>query len=104
MQELLGGRFGEMSTLMNYMHQSVAIRAKKKIGPFYELVASITAEELGHVELVAATINGLLDQTPTVPIPWTRRTWRGAAESSTALHPGRARPPRGQLAGPALVG
>ena len=56
-QELMGGRFGEMSTLMNYMHQSVAIRAKKKIGPFYELVASITAEELGHVELVAATIN-----------------------------------------------
>ena len=63
-QELMGGRFGEMSTLMNYMHQSVAIRAKKKIGPFYELVASITAEELGHVELVAATINGLLDQAP----------------------------------------
>jgi Mn-containing catalase len=46
-QELMGGRFGEMSTLMNYMHQSVAIRAKKKIGPFYELIASITAEELG---------------------------------------------------------
>jgi Mn-containing catalase len=63
-QELMGGRFGEMSTLMNYMHQSVAIRAKKKIGPFYELIASITAEELGHVELVAATVNGLLDQVP----------------------------------------
>jgi Mn-containing catalase len=63
-QELLGGRFGEMSTLNNYLHQSAAMRAKKQLGPFYELVASITAEEVGHVELVAATINALLDQAP----------------------------------------
>ena len=53
-QELLGGRFGEMSTLMNYLHQSVAFKEKKKLRPFYELVASITAEEVGHVELVSA--------------------------------------------------
>ena len=63
-QELLGGRFGEMSTLNNYLHQSTAMRAKKQLGPFYELVASITAEEVGHVELVAATINALLDKAP----------------------------------------
>src|SRR5215216_7674432 len=63
-QELLGGRFGEMSTLNNYLHQSVAMKAKKQLGPFYELVASITAEEVGHVEAVAATINALLDQAP----------------------------------------
>ena len=63
-QELLGGRFGEMSTLNNYLHQSTAMRAKKQLGPFYELVASITAEEVGHVELVAATINALLDAAP----------------------------------------
>ena len=63
-QELLGGRFGEMSTLNNYLHQSTAMRAKKQLGPFYELVASITAEEVGHVELVATTINALLDQAP----------------------------------------
>ena len=54
-QELLGGRFGEMSTLNNYLHQSTAMRAKKQLGPFYELVASITAEEVGHVEVVAGT-------------------------------------------------
>lgn len=60
-QELLGGRFGEMSTLMNYMHQSVAFREKEKLRPFYDQVASITAEELGHVELVTATINLLLE-------------------------------------------
>lgn len=62
-QELLGGRFGEMSTLNNYLHQSFGFKEKKKLAPFYELVASITAEELGHVELVATTINMLLEGT-----------------------------------------
>jgi Mn-containing catalase len=68
-QELLGGRFGEMSTLNNYLHQSVAFKQKKQLRPFYELVASITAEEVGHVELVAATINALLDQAPSSDDP-----------------------------------
>ena len=56
-QELLGGKFGEMSTLNNYMYQSFNFRGKKKLKPFYDLVASITAEEFGHVELVSNTIN-----------------------------------------------
>lgn len=56
-QELMGGKFGEMSTLNNYMFQSFNFRGKKKLKPFYNLVASITAEEFGHVELVANTIN-----------------------------------------------
>ena len=56
-QELLGGKFGEMSTLNNYMYQSFNFRGKSKLKPFYDLVASITAEEFGHVELVANTIN-----------------------------------------------
>lgn len=60
-QELLGGRFGEMSTLNNYLHQSFAFKEKEKLAPFHELVSSITAEELGHVELVSTTINMLLE-------------------------------------------
>ncbi|WP_316570195.1 manganese catalase family protein [Neobacillus sp. YIM B06451] len=56
-QELMGGKFGEMSTLNNYMFQSFNFRGKKKFKPFYDLIASITAEEFGHVELVANTIN-----------------------------------------------
>jgi Mn-containing catalase len=56
-QELLGGKFGELSTLNNYLFQSFNFRSKKQLRPFYDLVASITAEELGHVELVANTIN-----------------------------------------------
>ena len=44
---LLGGKYGEMSTLSNYMFQSFNFRSKSKLRPFYSLVASITAEELG---------------------------------------------------------
>ncbi len=53
LQELLGGKYGEMSTLNNYMFQSFNFRSKSKLRPFYSLVAAITAEELGHVELVS---------------------------------------------------
>jgi Mn-containing catalase len=56
-QELLGGKYGEMSTLNNYMFQSFNFRGKKKLKPFYDLLASITAEEFGHVELVSTAIN-----------------------------------------------
>src|SRR5947208_1839579 len=60
-QELMGGRFGEMSTFNNYFTQSMNMRGKKSIAPFYELVANITAEELGHIQLVGAAINSLLN-------------------------------------------
>ncbi|MEA2711602.1 MAG: Mn-containing catalase [Phycisphaerales bacterium] len=60
-QELMGGRFGEMSTFNNYFTQSMNLRGKPKLGAFYELVANIAAEELGHIELVGAAINSLLN-------------------------------------------
>lgn len=60
-QELLGGRFGEMSTLMNYMYQSFNFRGREKLRPFYALIANIATEELGHIELVSASINSLLN-------------------------------------------
>lgn len=59
-QELLGGKFGEMSTFMNYTFQSFNFRARQKARPFYDLVANIAAEEFGHIELVSATINSML--------------------------------------------
>jgi Mn-containing catalase len=59
-QELMGGRFGEMSTLMNYTFQSFNFRGRQGARPFYDLVANIAAEEFGHIELVAATINTML--------------------------------------------
>jgi Mn-containing catalase len=59
-QELMGGRFGEMSTLMNYTFQSFNFRNKKGARPFFDLIANIAAEEYGHIELVAVAINTML--------------------------------------------
>lgn len=66
LQELLGGKYGEMSTLGNYMFQSFNFRSKSKLKPFYSLVASITAEELGHVELVSNGV-AMLNNGPDIP-------------------------------------
>ncbi|MBE7200087.1 MAG: manganese catalase family protein [Parafilimonas terrae] len=72
LQELLGGKYGEMSTLGNYMFQSFNFRNKSKLRPFYSLVSSIFAEELGHVELVSTGIamlnNGPGDDTEEVDL------------------------------------
>jgi Mn-containing catalase len=59
-QELLGGRFGEMSTFMNYTFQSWNFRNRQGARPFYDLLANIAGEEFGHMELVAVTINTML--------------------------------------------
>ena len=59
-QELLGGKFGEMSTLMNYPFQSFNFRGRNRLRPFYDLISNIAAEEYSHIEMVSATINLLL--------------------------------------------
>src|SRR5918993_797580 len=74
-QELLGGKYGEMSTLMNYTFQSFNFRGRTKLRPFYDLIANIAAEEYGHIELVSYTINMLL----------TGSTTRGTDPSTTPL-------------------
>jgi Mn-containing catalase len=74
-QELLGGRFGEMSTLMNYTYQSFNFRGRAEWRPFYDLIANIAAEEFAHVELVAYAINLLI----------TGVTPRGSDPSKTPL-------------------
>lgn len=62
-QELLGGKFGEMSTLMNYTYQSFNFRGRARLRPFYDLLSSIAGEEYGHIEAVSYTINLLLTGT-----------------------------------------
>ena len=64
-QELLGGKFGEMSTLMNYTFQSFNFRGRSKLRPFYDLISNIAAEEYSHIELVSYTINMLLSGSTT---------------------------------------
>jgi hypothetical protein len=67
-QELMGGRFGEMSTLMNYTFQSFNFRDRDRLRPFYDLVANIAAEEYGHIELVGATIGAMLGGAETAEV------------------------------------
>ena len=63
-QELLGGKFGEMSTLMNYTFQSFNFRGRsKEYRPFYDLISNIAAEEYSHLEAVTCAINLLLTGT-----------------------------------------
>ena len=62
-QELLGGKFGEMSTFMNYTFQSFNFRGRREMRPFYDLIANIATEEYGHIELVSYAINLLLTGT-----------------------------------------
>ncbi len=59
-QELLGGKFGEMSTLMNYTFQSFNFRGRKHFRPFYDLISNIAAEEYSHIEAVTCAINLML--------------------------------------------
>ena len=56
-QELPGGQFKEMSTLMNYTFQSFNFRGREEKRPFYDLSANIAAEEFAPIELVAYAIN-----------------------------------------------
>ena len=59
-QELMGGRFGEMSTLMNYTFQSFNFRNRQGALTLLRPDREHRAEEYGHIELVAATINSML--------------------------------------------
>ncbi len=93
-QELLGGKFGEMSTFMNYTYQSFNFRNRRGARPFYDLLASIAAEEFGHIELVATAINTMLtpaagdpagEGTPLGGVKGTRNTQQFLAGGASAL-------------------
>jgi Mn-containing catalase len=62
LQEGLGGQFGEMRTMMQYLFQSFNFRGKAK--PYRDLIQGVGIEEISHVELLATTINQLLDGSP----------------------------------------
>jgi Mn-containing catalase len=84
-QELMGGKFGEMSTLMNYTFQSFNFRNRQGARPFYDLIANIAAEEYGHIELVAAAINTMLTGTSIEDLPTARNTQQFIAGGKSAL-------------------
>lgn len=59
LQETLGGRFGEMRTMMQYFFQSSNFRGNQK--QYRDLLRGVFLEEISHVELVQTTINKLLN-------------------------------------------
>ncbi|MGN7313380.1 manganese catalase family protein [Alkalicoccobacillus gibsonii] len=60
LQEILGGHYGEMRTMMQYFFQSSNFRGKDK--QFRDVLRGVFLEEIAHVELVQNTINALLDE------------------------------------------
>src|SRR5215210_6243020 len=62
LQEGLGGQFGEMRTMMQYLFQSFNFRGDAH--PYKDLIQGIGVEEISHVELIATTIAHLLDGSP----------------------------------------
>ena len=85
-QELMGGKFGEMSTLMNYTFQSFNFRGRAEYRPFYDLIANIAAEEYAHVELVAYAVNLLLTGTTPRGEDPTKTPLEGVKDARLSYH------------------
>lgn len=62
LQEGLGGQFGEMRTMMQYLFQSFNFRGNAT--PYLDLIQGVGVEEISHVELITKTISRLLDGAP----------------------------------------
>ena len=63
LQEGLGGQFGEMRTMMQYLFQAMNFRGPAA-KPYRDLLQGIGTEEIAHVELIGTTISRLLDGSP----------------------------------------
>lgn len=60
-QELIGGPFGEMTVMMQYLFQGWNCRGPAK---YKDMMLDIGTEEIGHIEMLATTIAYLLDKAP----------------------------------------
>lgn len=67
LQEILGGHYGEMRTMMQYFFQSSNFRGKDT--QFRDLLRGVFLEEIAHVELVQNTINQLLNDSGQSAVP-----------------------------------
>ena len=89
LQEGLGGQFGEMRTMMQYLFQSFNARGNAK--PFKDLIQGVGIEEISHVELISTTINHLLDGSA---------RYQGKKDNGDVPGAGGTTPLEGGLAGP----
>ncbi|OYD06637.1 manganese catalase family protein [Paludifilum halophilum] len=61
LQEILGGQFGEITVMMQYLFQGWNCRADQK---YRDMILDIGTEEMAHVEMIATMIARLLDNAP----------------------------------------
>ncbi|MFI6264828.1 manganese catalase family protein [Micromonospora sp. NPDC051006] len=61
LQEILGGKWGEMTVAHQYLHQGWSCRLP---GRYRDLLLGVGTEELGHVEMIATMITRLLENAP----------------------------------------
>lgn len=61
LQEILGGAFGEMTVMIQYLFQGWNCRGPAK---YRDLLLDIGTEEIAHVEMIATMIARLLDRSP----------------------------------------
>lgn len=61
LQEVLGGQFGEITVMMQYLLQGWNVRMP---GKYKDLLLDIATEEIGHVEMLSIMITKLLEGAP----------------------------------------
>lgn len=61
LQEILGGQYGEMTVMNQYLFQGWNTRGNEK---FKDMLLDTGTEEIGHIEMIATMIAQLLDDAP----------------------------------------
>ncbi|GAA0488658.1 Mn-containing catalase [Paractinoplanes deccanensis] len=61
LQELVGGQFGEMTVMMQYLWQGWSCRVP---GKYKDMIMDIATEEIGHVEMLTTMLARLLEGGP----------------------------------------
>src|SRR5215203_1152813 len=61
LQEVIGGQWGEMSVMMQYLFQGWNCRGPAK---YRDMLLDIGTEEISHVEMLATMISHLLEGAP----------------------------------------
>ncbi len=61
LQEVLGGQFGEITVMMQYLFQGWNCRGNQK---YRDMLLDVGTEEIAHVEMLATMIAQLLDNAP----------------------------------------
>lgn len=85
LQEGLGGQFGEMRTMMQYLFQAMNFRGPAA-KPYRDLIQGVGTEEISHVELIGTTISRLLDGSPEYTGKLTEPLDKPGAKGATPLN------------------